>query len=307
MKELYRDFKKRYIIATLADAGFAIEGPNRYTRSVGGVAQELHAYARGNKKGDPSWSFTFDLGVGYPSLGDESGASTTFACRFGYLKAGLDSWYMLDEHNQQQLGELVRLELIRYALPLFDWANTAERIALLRKLKEESSGELPAKLRELHPELGRDFVEEYHQLWRETVTPIMVAAGFAERDGALYRTVGGELTQAFGFRHWMTDKRTFLNLEGQLAFHVATPRSPTPPPLVQPPDWFSVSSSYVITEQSRHFERYQLAKQTPAQLAELLKSDLENHLLPFFARNATARALASTQEAIDAYLKTRRV
>lgn len=300
---LFQEFKSEFLIPAFREAHFAIKSPNRYVREVGGLIQEFYVHARGNKKGDPYTGFTFEFSIGEP--GPDDGSSQSFAVRFGYLKTGTDSWYYLDADNYAALGELVQLEIARYALPVFDGVHDSESLAHLKELNSSSEHRnFPARLRDMFPGMGRDFASEYTALWTETVAPLFRAAGFEEGDGILFR-VGDEVVQAFGLRHWMTQEQTFLHLEGVLGFHVRSEDRETPPFQMGSPDWFAVSSSYVVTGGSVHFSRYRLGDHTPARMADLLRDDISKHLLPFFDRHREASAVGKTQSMAREYLKNR--
>lgn len=299
--EDFRAFTREFVAPVLSGAGFRSHGLNRYLRERGGLLQEFAVAARGNRKGDPSWGFTFDIAIGPPQPPDVS----AFAVRFGYLKAGHDTWYHLDHDNHAALGDAVRLDIQRFALPLFDGVRDPAALARLQALAAAGApSDLPAALRELLPGIGRDFAAEYEALWRETVMPLLGAAGFVENDGVVFRS-GEEVTQAFGFRTWMTQDRTFLDLEGILGFHVTSTGEEVPPFQVGSPGWLCLSSGYVLTGESRHFSRYQLAKSTPTRLADLLREDIVTGLLPFFDRHRDAGAVAHARREADRYRERR--
>ena len=305
MKAIFQAFKQHCLVPPFRQAGFRIETPGRYVRDVGEVRQEVHVNAQGNRRGDPNRGFTLDLAMGEPLTLNEVPAGC-FTCRLGYLKCASDAWYHLYPDNVISLGERVTLELERYALPLLEWATTHQRVAQLQALTAQGHGELCPRLRELVPGFGRDLAAEYQALWATDVAPLLAAAGFTERDnGLLCRTLEGGITQAFALRHMQNNTGTLLDMEGILALHLPTTEHPEPHLPLQQPAWWLVSSTYVITGQSSHYRRYQLAAHTPAQMGALLRNDLAQHLLPWFDRHSTASTITHTQAQVDAYLQQR--
>jgi len=304
IKTLYQDFKKRRLIPPFRNAGFRIETPGRYVRDVGDVHQAVYLNAQGNHRNDPNRKFTFDIAIGDTLIHDD-GPYTGFTCRFGYLKCASDAWFYLYPHNEQSLGDLVALELERYAIPLLDWATNQQRVEHLKALTAQGHSQLTPQLRALVPGFGRDFAAEFQTLWTGHVVPLLCAVDFTEQDGVLVRSLGSGITQAFSWRYMTNDTQSFLDLEGILAVHVPTPEHPEPIAPMRPPVWWLVSSTYVVSGHSSHFRRYQLAEHTPGQMGALLRSDLEQHLQPWFDRHITASDISLTRRDVDAYLQQR--
>lgn len=306
IKALFQDFKKRRLIPPFSNAGFRIETPGRYVRDMGEVHQAVYLNAQGNHRNDPNRKFTFDIAIGEPPTPDDV-PYTGFACRFGYFKCASDAWFYLDPDNEDTLGDLVTLELERYAIPLLDWATSRQRVQHLKVLTAQDHRQFSPQLRALVPGFGRDFAAEFQNLWADHAAPVLSAAGFIACDDVLCRTLTSGVTQAFKFRSLTNDTQTFLDLEGILAFHVPTSEHPEPITPTRPPGWWLVSGTYVISGHSSHFRRYQLAEHTPGQMGAMLRTDLEQHLLPWFDRHITAVAVEQSKTQVDAYLKQRAI
>lgn len=298
----FQAFKKEHVAPALRAAGLRIETPARFVRETGGVRQGVYLHAQGNRRNSPHRSFTFDIALWDPQV-DEDLPFTGFRCRLGYLKGSSDAWFHLDTDNAQTLGELVELELQRYVLPLLHWATSLQHVEHLKQLLTQGPGQLAPQLRALIPGFGRDFEGEFQALWTDHVSEVLCAAGFVAHEGDLFRTLDNGITQAFSLRGMGNDARTFLNLEGMLAFHVPTPAHPEPTLPVRPPVWWLVSCTWVISGHSRHFSRYTLAEHTPARMGAWLRSDLQQHLLPFFDRHSRADAIHDTRQLADAHIQ----
>jgi len=170
IKALYQDFKKRRLIPPFRNAGFRIETPGRYVRDMGEVHQAVYLNAQGNHRNDPNRKFTFDIAIG-DTLIHEDVPYSGFACRFGYLKCASDAWFYLDPDNEDTLGDLVTLELERYAIPFLDWATNLQRVEHLKVLTAQDHRQFSPGLRALVPGFGRDFAAEFQNLWTDHAAP----------------------------------------------------------------------------------------------------------------------------------------
>lgn len=294
LKATYTKFLQNYITPLLTSEGFKHNKSNKYSRIVNGIEQILFAASYGNKKNDPIHSFTFEI-----FLKDfESG----FGTRLGNISKGRDHWYYLTADNADQLGELVVFQLKQYALPLFNQIKERADIEKLVQLtKAENKEYWPLRLSELFPGFGRDYVTEFNNLLSNTIQPLLSKAGFEEREGLYYKFIGKDLVQAFGFYVMMQEHKTFMNLEGVLAFFNNKEKLDLIPPINDySAGWIQISSAYVITGTSSQYKRYTLENHTPDQMQELMKNDLEAHILPFFEQNTTAQNLEATVLEIQA-------
>ncbi len=299
---LFQTFKKEHVAPILRAAGLRLETPARFVHETGGVRQGVYLHAQGNCRNSPHRSFTFEIAAWDPQV-DQDLPFTGFRCRLGYLKVSSDAWFYLDAGNAQTLGELVELELQRYVLPLLHWATSLQHVEHLKQLLTQGPGQLAPQLRALIPGFGRDFEGEFQALWTDHVSEVLCAAGFVAHEGDLFRTLENGITQAYLLRGVGNDARTFPNVEGMLAIHVPTPAHPEPTLPVRPPVWWLVSDTWVISGHSKHFSRYILAAHTHDRMGAWLRSELQQHLLPFFDRHSRAAAIHATRQIADAHIQ----
>jgi|GEM_PF-2811910 len=284
LKAQYQSTLKEQVVPQFKQEGFTIKSINCYTREVDGMLQKFSVYGR-VAKGSDCKSFTFELSL-YASNTDTYDISPTFYCRFGHIQRGRDHWYYLYHDNYEQLSELVALDIRQFAIPFFNGIKKTDDIYQLIALREKVPlSLLPLALKERFPGMGRDYEKEFLHVWKQIMRPLAVAAGFREIENVFYRFPNNVVVQAFYLQCWMTNTKTFMNLEGMLSFFVKSPEQVEIPPLNQPSSgWIHISSAYVITGKSSLYNRYTLSDYTPEQMHRLVTDDWNAFILPFFER-----------------------